>query len=77
MGTIKFQYKQQNNPEGRGILGVPLADLTDEEFDGLPEHLQQTVRATPFYVEVTGEKVAVKIEKRRSPEIPGDAAAEE
>ena len=42
-------YDETKNPE-RGMLpGVPLRDLSAEEFEALPVWLQYSVDAQPFY----------------------------
>jgi hypothetical protein len=47
--TIARYYVAEKNPEGAFLPGVPLADLSQEQFDALPEWLQQSVDASPLY----------------------------
>lgn len=47
--TIARFYDETKNADGAYIPGVPLRDLTAEEFDALPKHLQAGVDALPFY----------------------------
>lgn len=46
---IARYYDDSKNEDGRAFDGVPLRDLTDEEFAALPEWLQLSVDAAPFY----------------------------
>lgn len=47
--TIARFYDEAKNPDGGHIPGVALRDLTQEEFDALPEWLQRSVDASPMY----------------------------
>lgn len=47
--TIARYYDERKNPDGAFLPGVPLADLTEEQFDALPKWLQLSVDASPFY----------------------------
>lgn len=49
MTTIARFYDESKNPDGGAIPGVPLGDMTEEEFDALPEWLQRSVDASPMY----------------------------
>ena len=42
-------YDPSKNPSGACIDGVPLRDLTKDEFDALPTWLQANVAACDFY----------------------------
>jgi hypothetical protein len=42
-------YDEKANPTGAGLPGVPLRDLSAEEFEALPVWLQYSVDAQPFY----------------------------
>jgi hypothetical protein len=46
---IARYYDIEKNPEQAFLAGVPLRDLTDEEWEALPPHLQRSVDALPFY----------------------------
>lgn len=46
---IAYYFVPENNPDAGFYPGVPLDHVTQEEFDALPEHLQNTVDASPFY----------------------------
>lgn len=48
MATKRY-YVEANNPEGRFFPGVPLRDLTDDEYEALPAWLQRNVDASDFY----------------------------
>lgn len=47
--AIARYYDASKNPEERAFDGVPLRDLTEEEFAELPPWLQASVDAAPFY----------------------------
>ncbi len=49
MATARY-YDASKNPEERAFDGVPLRDLTIDEFESLPTWLQASVDAAPFYV---------------------------
>jgi hypothetical protein len=46
---IARYYDESRNEDGRAFDGVPLRDLTDEEFAALPEWLQLSVDASSLY----------------------------
>ena len=46
---IARYYDDSKNDDGRAFDGVPLRDLTDEEFAALPEWLQLSVDASSLY----------------------------
>lgn len=43
------RYFDESKVEPGMSVPVPLRDLTDEEFDALPKHLQASVDAWPFF----------------------------
>jgi hypothetical protein len=43
------RYYDESKSEGGSLPGVPLRDLSQEEFDALPGWLQQSVDASPMY----------------------------
>ena len=47
--AIARYYDASKNPEERAFDGVPLRDLTEEEFAELPPWLQASVDGVPFY----------------------------
>lgn len=47
--TIARYYVKDENPNGDHLPGVPLADLSEEEFAELPKWLQESVDASPMY----------------------------
>lgn len=48
--AIKRYYNAEANPDGSQYMaGVPLDDLTDEQYDALPEWQQKQVDASPLY----------------------------
>jgi len=57
-------YDEKANPTGAGLPGVPLRDLTAEEFEALPTWLQYSVDAQPFYRKTAPQsKPTTKAEK--------------
>lgn len=46
---IAVVYVAANNPDGLYFDGVPLRDLTQIEFDALPEHYRRGILESPFY----------------------------
>ena len=46
---ILYYYDEEANPEGGFYGGVPLADLTEEQFKALPPYLQKSVEANKMY----------------------------
>lgn len=49
MSEIARYYDETKNPDGAYFPGVPLRDLTADELAELPEWLQRSVDAAPFY----------------------------
>ena len=47
--SIARYYDESKNPDGAVLDGVPLRDLTVEEFETLPPWLQANVDASPMY----------------------------
>jgi hypothetical protein len=47
--SIARYYDKEKNAEGASLPGVPLRDLTDEEFEAYPKWLQASIDATPFF----------------------------
>lgn len=56
--TTKFRFLPEKRPLGAFIAGVVAADLTVDEFEQLPAHMQKAVRAAEFYEEVLPKVVA-------------------
>ncbi len=46
---IARYYDEGKNEDGRAFDGVPLRDLTEDEFAALPPWLQASVDASPLY----------------------------
>lgn len=44
-----FIYHEERNPDGAFIDGVPLQDIDRDTWGAMPEHVQASVRACPFY----------------------------
>lgn len=49
MDKVARYYDETKNEEGGQLPGVPLRDLTDAEFNALPEWLQASVDALDCY----------------------------
>ena len=61
--SIARYYDASKNPDGGELPGVPLRDLTDDEFAELPAWLQANVDAMPMY-------------RKTKPRHPSEAEAE-
>lgn len=70
--AIARYYDASKNPEERAFDGVPLRDLTEEEFAELPPWLQASVDAAPFY-----RKTKPRPASEPDAEAPADRVAEE
>lgn len=46
---IARSYDAAKNPDGHALPGVPLRDITVDEFKALPAWLQASIDASPFY----------------------------
>ena len=49
MSELVRYYLPETNPNSYFVPGVPLASLTQEAWDELPEHLKRSVDACGFY----------------------------
>ncbi len=47
--SIARYYNEDSNPHGASIPGVPLRDLTQEEYDALPDMEKASVDASELY----------------------------
>jgi hypothetical protein len=47
--SIAYYYLADKNPEGGTLPGVPLADLTQAQFDAYPPWLQASIAALDCY----------------------------
>lgn len=47
--TIARYYDESKNPDRAYFPGVPLRDLTDDEWLALPQRYKDSVDAAPFY----------------------------
>lgn len=56
-------YDEKANPTGATLPGVPLRDMTAEEFEALPVWLQYSVDAQPFYRKTALPKAAATARK--------------
>lgn len=65
-----YYYDESKNPDGRHLQGVPLADLSEEEFAALPGWLQKSVDAHPMYRRTPLPKVTrATQEQPKEPEV--------
>jgi hypothetical protein len=46
---IARYYNADANPDGAHFPGVPLRDLTEDEYEALPKHMQHSIDASPLY----------------------------
>lgn len=49
MSTIVRHYDSTKNLDGGTLPGVPLDDITEEQFASYPEWLQRSIDAHPMY----------------------------
>lgn len=49
MAEIARYYDAEQNPEEAGLPGVPLRDITQDEFDGYPDYIKASIDAQPMY----------------------------
>jgi hypothetical protein len=49
MSKIARYYDASKNPDGGALGGVPLADMTEEQWDALEPHQRASADALPFY----------------------------
>ena len=54
--NIAFVYVAKKNPDGRALAGVPLRDITIEEFAAFPVHVQRSIAAQAMYQEPKPKK---------------------
>jgi hypothetical protein len=68
--AVARYYDASQNPEGAYFSGVPLRDIEQAEWDELPEHVQQSVDASPFYRKT--KPTSAKAEKKASADDKGE-----
>ena len=74
MSTIARYYDASANPERLYFSGVPLRDITEEEWAALPEHVQRSVDAVSFYRKT--KPTPAKAEKKARADTADNAAQE-
>lgn len=47
--SIARYYVPDRNPTGASLPGVPLADISEEQYDAFPAWLQLSIDAVGFY----------------------------
>lgn len=52
MADIAFRYDPTHNPSGGSLPGVPLKDITVEQFARYEDWLKASIQAQPFYIAV-------------------------
>lgn len=70
MSTIARYYDAEKNTDGGSLPGVPLRDLSEDEFTALPVWVQESVDASPLYrkTKPQGDKAAnPAASKKRTP----------
>lgn len=60
---IARYYDEKANPDGGALPGVPLRDLTQEEYDSYPAWIQASIDAHPMYRKSAPSKPSAKAEK--------------
>jgi hypothetical protein len=76
MSKTVYYYDESKNPAGVFYPGVPLADLTEEEYARLSKADQAAVAAHPMYRKTQPKDAAKEKEKEAAP-APEPEAAEE
>lgn len=61
--TIARYYDASKNPEGAALPGVPLRDLTQDDYDSYPAWLQASIDAWAAYRKTAPSKPTAKAEK--------------
>jgi hypothetical protein len=56
--AVARYYNPDKNKEGGSFPGVPLRDLTEEEFDALDKNTQESIDASPIYRKTAPPKAA-------------------
>ncbi len=60
-------YEPAKNPDRAFLSGVPLRDLSDDEWEALPQHLQRSVDALEFYRKTKPPSAAPALPDRAAP----------
>lgn len=69
-------YNAANNPNGEAFSGVPLGNIDEETWNGLPEHLQNSVDAHPMYRKTPLPRPKAEGEEESGSSDSGDTASE-
>ena len=56
--AIARYYDESKNPQGAHFPGVGLRDLTEEEWESVPDGIKADVDASPFYRKTAPAKSA-------------------
>ena len=68
MSTIARYYDAEKNPDGGSLPGVPLRDLSEDEFAALPAWVQESVDASPLYRKTKPQGTGKAATKKAKPE---------
>ena len=75
--AIAWYYDESKHPGGgANIPGVPLADLTDEDFAAQPAHAQRAIEQSDMYRK-TKPRPAPKAKPETAPASANEASAEQ
>lgn len=66
---IARHYQAERNPQGTFFPGVPLRDVTEEEWEAVPDHIRRSVD------EQQGERFYLKTGPNKPPKEPKSRAA--
>ena len=55
---VVLYYDADANPNGLSYPGVPLTDLTKEQYEAMPKWIQKSVDASDFYRKTRPRKAA-------------------
>lgn len=71
--NIAYKYHKARNRDGGNIPGVPLDDLTEEQFRAQPRWAQAQIKASDMYSPYEAEPEDNK--EKKAPEKASDAPA--
>lgn len=76
MADIAFRYDATKNPSGGNLPGVPLKDITTEQFERYADWLKDSIRAQPFYIPVEPAPAASRRTRPAKAEAEAEAAGD-
>lgn len=68
--AVARYYDPKRNPEGAHFPGVPLRDLSEEEFKALPDWVQRDIDASGLYTKTKTEGASASTGEPRKEAAP-------